>query len=81
MVRDWIVRTLLLLLLCAVLLAQYGCTQQVKPVAPVTPKIVTQTVTQYVAVPAELTAACPVEQPQSRTVAEAVRVAVLARTP
>jgi hypothetical protein len=75
MVRQWIIRTLLLLLLAAALLAQYGCAQQVKPVAPVTPKVVTQTVTQYVSVPADLTTACPIEQPQSRTVSEAVRVA------
>jgi hypothetical protein len=57
------------LLLCA------GCMQAKQSVMPVTPKVVTQTVTQYVSVPAELTTACPIEQPQSRTVSEAVRVA------
>jgi hypothetical protein len=75
MIRHWVIRTVVLLILCFALLAQYGCAQQAKPIIPVTPTVVTQTVTQYVSVPAELTTACPIEQPQSRTVAEAVRVA------
>jgi hypothetical protein len=72
--RDWLIRTILLLLLFAVLLALFGCAP-VKPQMPVTPQVVTQTVTQYVSVPAELTQPCPIEQPKARTVAEAVRVA------
>ena len=60
------------LLIVLVLLALPACAT--KP-AVVTPKIVTQTVTKYVAVPDALTAPCPIEQPKLRTVAEAVRVA------
>jgi hypothetical protein len=75
MIKHWIIRTVLMLVLCCALLAQYGCTQQTRTIVPVTPTVVTQTVTQYVSVPAELTTACPIEQPQSRTVSEAVRVA------
>lgn len=71
---QWIVRTVILLLACIVLLALFGCAP-VKPSAPVTPQVVTQTLTQYVAVPSELTQPCPIEQPKARTVAEAVRVA------
>jgi len=74
MARDWIIRTFLLLLLFAVLLALFGCAP-FKPSQPVTPQVVTQTVTKYVAIPDELTVACPIEQPKARTVAEAVRVA------
>ncbi|AHX12927.1 hypothetical protein CH75_06445 [Dyella jiangningensis] len=70
---QWIIRTVVLLLACIVLLALFGCTP-VKP-QPVIPQVVTQTVTKYVQVPSELIAPCPVEQPLSRTVAEAVRVA------
>lgn len=70
---QWIARTLLLLAVCFVLLALFGCTP-VKP-QPVTPQVVTQTVTKYVSVPAELTQPCPIEAPRARTVAEAVRVA------
>lgn len=64
------------LLILAVLLVLPACAT--KP-AIVTPKVVTQTVTKYVSVPAELTAACPIEQPKLRTVAEAVRVAAARR--
>ncbi|NII73248.1 hypothetical protein FHW84_001817 [Dyella sp. SG562] len=64
------------LLILAVLLVLPACAT--KPTV-VTPKVVTQTVTKYVAVPAELTAACPIEQPKLRTVAEAVRVAAARR--
>lgn len=71
---QWIARTVILLLVCIVLLAMFGCTP-VKPRVPVTPHVVTQTVTQYVSVPTELTQPCPIEQPKARTVAEAVRVA------
>lgn len=72
---HWIARTLILLAICLVLLAMCGCAEQVKPIIPVTPQVVTTTVTKYVQVPAELTQPCTIEQPQSRTVAEAVRVA------
>ena len=60
------------LLIVAALLVLPACAT--KP-AVVTPRVVTQTVTKYVAVPDELTAPCPIEQPKLRTVAEAVRVA------
>lgn len=63
------------LLILAAVLPLSGCPGDVKPTAPVTPQVVTQTVTQYVSVPAELTQPCPIEQPKARTVAEAVRVA------
>lgn len=72
---HWILRTLVFLAVCFVLLALFGCTEQVKPITPVTPQVVTTTVTKYVQVPSELTQPCPIEQPLSRTVAEAVRVA------
>lgn len=71
---QWILRTLMLLAVCFVLLALFGCAP-VKPAPPVTPHVVTVTVTKYVQVPEELTQPCPIEQPLSRTVAEAVRVA------
>ncbi len=74
LVMQWIIRTVILLLVCFVLLVLFGCTP-VKPVVPVTPQVVTQTVTKYVAIPEDLTHPCPIEQPLSRTVAEAVRVA------
>lgn len=70
---QWILRTVVLLLVFVVLLALFGCTP-VKP-QPVIPQVVTQTVTKYVAIPDELTQPCPIEQPLSRTVAEAVRIA------
>jgi hypothetical protein len=75
MIRHWVIRTVVLLVVCVALLAQYGCAQQTKPIVPVTPTVVTQTVTQYVSVPAELTKPCPVEKPQLLLVKEAVRVA------
>lgn len=65
------------LLILVVLLVLPACAPT-KPTV-VTPKVVTQTVTKYVSVPAELTAACPIEQPKLRTVAEAVRVAAARR--
>jgi len=52
-----------------------GCPGDVKPTIPVTPQIVEVPVTKYVAVPEDLTQPCPIETPQKRTVAEAVRVA------
>jgi hypothetical protein len=73
-VKHWILRTLILLAIAFVLLALFGCAP-VKPAQPVTPQVVTVTVTKYVQVPEELTQPCPIEQPLSRTVAEAVRVA------
>ena len=59
--------------LLIVVVALAGCAHQ--PPAVVTPSVVTQTVTRYVAVPDELTTPCPVALPTNRTVAEAVRVA------
>lgn len=75
MTKHWVIRSILLLLACCILLALFGCAEQVKPITPVTPQVVTTTVTKYVQVPAQLTQPCPIEQPLSRTVAEAVRVA------
>jgi len=66
-------------LIVPALLALAGCPLDAPRPAVVTPRVVTQTVTKYVAVPAELTAACPIEQPKLRTVAEAVRVAAARR--
>ncbi|PXV60900.1 hypothetical protein SAMN04487785_1136 [Dyella jiangningensis] len=70
---HWILRTLILLAVCFVLLALFGCAPVKQE--PVTPHVVTQTVTKYVSVPDDLTTPCPIDQPKARTVAEAVRVA------
>lgn len=50
-----------------------GCPETVKPV--VVPQVVRVEVPVYVPIPAELTADCPIEQPKSLKVEEAVRVA------
>ena len=75
MTGHWVLRTILLLAICLVLLALLGCAGQTRQPAPVTPAVVTQTVTKYVSAPDDLTTPCPIEQPKARTVAEAVRVA------
>ena len=62
-------RSLQALILASVLLAGCG---PVKPAPPVIPQIVTQTVTKYVPVPAELSAPCHVTERASNKVKDVV---------
>lgn len=64
-------RTLWLLIVSMPILS--GCPETVKPV--VVPQIVRVEVPVYVPIPAELTADCPIAEPNSLKVQEAVRVA------
>lgn len=58
------------ILLALVLLSLAGCAPIVKP--PVIPQVVTQTVTRYVPVPAELTAPCHRTERKSNQVIDVV---------
>lgn len=59
--------------LIAVLVMLAGC--QTAPVQPQLPKTVYVEVDKFVPIDASLLQPCPIEQPQSRLVSEAVRVA------
>ena len=64
-----------ILLLCA-LLSLTACRHDRKPEPPVTPRVVTQTVTRYVQVPTDLAADCKNEKAREQTYAEAKRLAL-----